>query len=42
MWLGAPVIPIFAVVMGAVLATALFVWRLVAVALLPRMAPGTG
>ena len=41
LWLGAPVIPVFAVVMGAVLGAALFAWRLLAMALLPRMAPGT-
>ena len=42
LWLGAPVLPVFAVVMGAVLATAMFTWRLVAVALLRRPTPGTG
>lgn len=42
LWLGAPVIPVFAVVMGAVVAAAMFVWRLVAVALLRRLTPGTG
>jgi len=42
LWLGAPVLPVFAVVMGAVLAAAMFTWRLVAVALLRRPTPGTG
>jgi len=42
LWRGAPVILVFAVVMGAVVAAAMFVWRLVAVALLRRLTPGTG
>jgi hypothetical protein len=37
LWLGAPVLPVFAVVMGAVLGAAMFVWRLLAAALLRRM-----
>jgi len=39
LWLGAPVVPVFAVVMGAVLGALMFVWRLVAGSLLRRMAP---
>jgi len=39
LWLGAPVIPVFAVVMGAVLGAAMFVWRLLATSLLRRMPP---
>ncbi len=42
LWLGAPVVPVFAVVMGAVLGAAMFVWRLVAAALLRRMPPIDG
>ena len=38
LWLGAPVLPVFAVVMGAVLGAAMFVWRILAAALLRRMA----
>ena len=39
LWLGAPVMPLFAVVMGAVLGAAMFVWRLLAASLLRRMPP---
>lgn len=39
LWLGTPVLPVFAVVMGAVLGAAMFVWRLAAAALLQRMTP---
>jgi hypothetical protein len=42
LWLGAPVVPIFAGVMGAVLGAAMFGWRLVAAPLLRRMAPIDG
>jgi hypothetical protein len=42
LWLGAPVLPVFAVVMGAVLGAAMFVWRLLAAALLRRMTPLDG
>jgi len=42
LWLGAPVVPVFAVVMGAVLGAAMLGWRLVAAALLRRMPPIDG
>lgn len=42
LWLGAPVIPVFAVVMGATLGAAMFVWRIVASALVRRTAPAGG
>jgi len=42
LWLGAPVIPAFAVVMGAVVAAAMFAWRLMAVSVIRHMAGSGG
>jgi hypothetical protein len=42
LWLDAPVLPVFAVVMGAVLGAAMFVWRLLAAAFLRRRLPTAG
>lgn len=42
LWLGAPVIPVFAVVMGAVVAAAMFAWRLVAATVIRRVAETGG
>ena len=42
LWLGAPVLPVFAVVMGAVLGAAMFVWRLLAAVVLRRRPPIIG
>ena len=42
LWLRAPVLPIFAVVMAAVLSVALLVWRLLATRLLRPLLPKAG
>ncbi|OGO13254.1 MAG: hypothetical protein A2Y93_05285 [Chloroflexi bacterium RBG_13_68_17] len=42
LWLNAPVLPVFAVVMGAVLGAAMFAWRLLAAAFLRRRLPTAG
>jgi len=42
LWLNAPVLPVFAVVMGAVLGAAMFAWRLLAAAFLQRRLPTAG
>ena len=42
LWLGAPVIPVFVVVMGAVVAAAMLVWRLLAATLIRRVPTTSG